>query len=191
MALLGQRWRIDANAIAFDAEQGLTTLDLQLVNTHQTGYRLYARPQGEMHIETLVSILAGVLRDLRDVHLRNADLIDPFATQVLVSQAFATHVPLRQAFKTVRSMDLQNITLQHGVVAITFHLNAMVGKHVPIVFHVLAQLGMGGVLKPRPQGGQHVSERELVRCRGVHVAHRNVGRLAGLDAQADTHQLSL
>ena len=95
MALLGQRWRIDANAIALNAEQCLTAFDLQLVNTHQTGYCLYTRPQGKMHIQTLVSILAGVLRNLRDIHLRNADLVDPFAAEVLVNQTFATHVPLR------------------------------------------------------------------------------------------------
>ena len=37
----------------------------------------------------------------------------------------------------------EHIALQHGVVGIALHLDAVVGKHMAVVFDVLTQLGTG------------------------------------------------
>jgi hypothetical protein len=51
--------------------------------------------------------------------------------------------------QAVRHVHFQHITLQHGVVGIALHFNAVVGKDVAVVFDVLAELFRCRVLPAR------------------------------------------
>ena len=61
-----------------------------------------------------------------------------FAAHVFVSQTGAANMSQCQTGQVVRLVNFQHITLQHGVMRIASHLNALIGKHMPVVFNVLA-----------------------------------------------------
>ena len=62
------------------------------------------------------------------------------AAQVLVVDAGAAQVPLGQAGEAVRLVHFEHVALQHGVVRVALHLDAVVGEHVAVVLDVLAEL---------------------------------------------------
>ena len=94
-----------------------------------------------------------------------------------------------QAGQPVRFVHLKHVALQHGVVGIALHFNAVVGKHMPVVFDVLAEFGLGGVFKPGLEARQYLVTRQLRRCVGVVVGQRNVSRCARRDTEAQSHDL--
>ncbi|MCY1529864.1 hypothetical protein D9M68_650320 [compost metagenome] len=65
----------------------------------------------------------------------------------------------------------------------------MVGEHVAVVLHVLAELGVLRVFQPGLELGQHLVERQLLGRVGSTVAQRDVGRRAGRHTEADAHDL--
>ena len=142
------------------------------------------RPQRLVHLQCHVRVFAGVLGGTLQVDLVKADLVGPLTAQVFEAQATAPQVALRQARQAVRLVDLKNITLQHGVMGVALDLDAMVGKHMPVIFHVLPQLGVQGVFKPRPEPRQHLVPRQLLGCAGVTVGQGDVSRFPGHHAQA-------
>ena len=81
---------------------------------------------------------------LGNIHLVKTDLVGALAAQVFVVDAAAAQVALGQAGQAVRLVHFQHIALQHGVVRVALHLDAVVGKHVAVVFDVLAQLFVAG-----------------------------------------------
>ena len=115
----------------------------------------------------------------------------PFAAQVFIGQALAAQVPQRQALQAMRFVHFQHIALQHGVVHIALHLDAVVGKHMAVVFHMLAQLVFRRVLQPRFELGQHLSQWQLRGRIGGVVAQGDVSGSAWRDAHADAHNLRL
>ena len=66
--------------------------------------------------------------------------------QVFVVDAAASQVALGQAGQAMRLVHFEHVALQHGVVGIALDLDAMVRKHMAIVFDVLAQLLFSAVL---------------------------------------------
>ncbi len=111
------------------------------------------------------------------------------AAEVFVVDAAAAQMPLGQAGQAVRLVHFEHVALQHGVVRVALDLDAMVGEHVAVVLDVLAELLLRAVLEPGLELRQHLVARQLGRRVGVVVGHRNVGRLAGLHAEADAHDL--
>jgi hypothetical protein len=67
------------------------------------------------------------------------------AAQVFVADAGAAQVALGQAGQAVGLVHFQHVALQHGVVRIALHLDAVVGEHMAVVLDVLAQLGLWGL----------------------------------------------
>ena len=112
-----------------------------------------------------------------------------FAAQVFVVQPFAAHMALGQASEAVGLVHFQHIALQHGVVRVARHLNAVVGHDVAVVFDVLAQLLNGWVFKPRFELDQHFIHRQLHGCIAIAVRQRDVAGLARFDRKAQTHNL--
>ena len=108
--------------------------------------------------------------------LIKADLVGALAAQVFKADAAAPQVALGQAGQAVRHVHFQHIALQHGVVGIALHLDAVVGKHMAVVLDVLAQLFCSRVLQPGLELGQHLIAVQLRGRIGVAVGHRNVGR---------------
>ena len=89
----------------------------------------------------------------------------------------------------MRLVHLQHIALQHGVVRVALHLDAVVGEHVAVVLDVLAELLSAAIFQPRLELRQHRLNGQLVGRIGIAVGERNVGRLAGRDAEAQAHDL--
>ena len=108
-----------------------------------------------MHVQRQVGILTSVLPGAGNIHLVKADLLRTFAAQVFKAQTLATQMALGQAFQAVRFMHFEHIDLQHGVVHIATHFDAVVGKHMAVVFHMLPQLVLASVLQPGLEQGQH------------------------------------
>ena len=113
------------------------------------------------------------------------------AAHVFIRQSFAAQVPVGQTFQTVRLVHFQHITLQHGVVCIALHFNAMVGKHMAVVFHMLTQFVFAVIFQPRLELLQHVLQRQLRWGICGVMRQWNVGSLSCGHTHADAHQLRL
>ena len=144
-----------------------------------------------MHGQREVGVFTGVLGGFSHIDLGKRNLMHAFATQVFIRQTLATQMPLGQAGQAMRLVHFQHIALQHGVVHIALHLNALVGKHMAVVLHMLTKFVFMGVLKPRLQSRQHFQQRQLRGRIGGVVTQGNVSRLARLYAHADAHDLRL
>ena len=142
-----------------------------------------------MDIQRLVGVFTRILRRLCDVHLIKGDLVHAFAAQVFKADASSPDVAQRQAAQSVRFVHLQHVALQHGVVCVALHFDAVVGEDVAVVFEMLAQLLFRRVFQPRFELGQHLVARQLRGRTWVVVRERNVGGLARFDAEADAHDL--
>ena len=84
----------------------------------------------------------------------------------------------------------QNIALQHGVVCIALHLDAVVRHDVAVVFDVLTHLVHGRVFKPWFEFGQHLIDGQLRGRIAIAVCERDVAGFAGFDGETQTHNLS-
>ena len=190
-ALGGQSRAINQHSVALNTVQRLGAGDFQLIHRAQTIIGLQARPQHAVHIQCHVSVFTGVLRGARHIDLAERNLVRALATQVLVTQAAAAHMTLGQAGQPMGTMHLQHIALQHGVVHIATHLDAVVGQHVAVVLDVLPQLVGVRVFQPGTQALEHLAQRQLLWGIRTGMGQRNVGRLAGLHRQRDAHNLRL
>ena len=191
MALGCQGGRVDQHAVALHAVQRLAAGDLQFIDIAQACIGLQQRPQALVYRQRHIGVFACVLRGAVNVHLVKANLRSTFAAQVFKAQAFTPQVPRSQALQAVGLVYLEHVALQHGVVQIALHFNAMVGKDMAVVFDMLAQFGARRVLQPGLQARQHVLQRQLLRRSGKTMGQRDVRRLARCDAQADAHDLRL
>jgi hypothetical protein len=156
-----------------------------LVDELQPGVGLHLRPQRAVHLHRHLAVFARILGGARHVHLREGDLVLALAAQVFVAQALAAQVALGQAFQAVRLVRLDDVALQHRVVLVAQHVQAVVGEDVQVVLDVLAHLGARGVFQPGLQASQHLVHRQLLGRVAVAVRQRDVGRLAGLHREAD------
>ena len=191
VALARELLCIDLHAVALDAEQHFAGLDFQLVDAAQLVFLLELRPQGLVYLQGKVGILAGIYRGLTHRHLAEGNLAGTLAAQVFVAQAAAVDMALGQAFQSVRLVRLQHIALQHGVVDIATHLDAVIGEHMPVVLDVLAQLGVAGIFQPGSQALQHLVQWQLFRRFRRLMAERDIGRLPRLHTQADAQDARL
>ncbi len=191
VALRGEHGCVDQDTVALDAVQRLAAFHLQVVDKKQFVVGLYLRPQDAVHIQGLVRVLTRILGRFGNIDLVELDLVRAFAAQVFVIDTAAPDMPLGEAGQAVRLVHLQHITLQHGVVGVTLHLNAVVGKHVAVVFDVLSQLGPGRVFQPGFQARQNVITRQLRGRAGVVMRQWNIGCFTRGHAKAQTHDLGL
>ena len=190
-ALLRQDRRIDQDAGALDAVKRLAAGDLQLVDEAQLCIALDLGPQRQVHVERLVRVLARVLGSLVDGDLRERNLVRALAGDIHVIDAAATQMPFGQAGQPMRLVDFEHIALQHRVVRIALHFDAMVGQHMPVVFDVLAELGPRRVFQPRLEPRQHLTPRQLRGHIAIAVSQRNIGCDARLGAERDSDDLGL
>ena len=186
MALGGEHGRINQHTVALNAVQGFAAVNFQLVDEVEFVIALNLRPQCQMHVQCLVGIFASVFAGFVYVHLIKTYLIGALAAQVFKAQSRATHVAQRQAGQTVWFVHFQHIALQHGVVGIALYFNAVVGKHMAVIFDVLTQFFVRGVFQPRFQFGQYLVAWQLNGCIRVAVRQWNVGGSANAGAQTNT-----
>ena len=183
VALPGQGVGVDHHTVAFDAVQRLAAGDFQFVDGLELVVGLQAGPQHPMHVQRLVAVFTGVFGSFVDGHLGKGDLVGTLATQVFVADAAAPHMPLGQAGEVVGLVHLQHIALQHGVVGIALHLDAVIGKHMPVVFDVLPQFEVPRALQPGFEAGQHLVAGELRWGVRAVMGQGNVGGLPWLYAE--------
>ena len=99
---------------------------------------LQLRPQRQVDVQGLIGVFARIFGGFGNIHLVKADLMGAFATQIFKTDAAAPQMALGQAGQSVRLVHFEHIALQHGVVRVALHFNAVVGKHMAVVFDVLA-----------------------------------------------------
>ena len=189
MALQRQHGPVNQHAVALNAVQGLAAGDLHLVDKAQPVVGLQLGPKRMVDSERLVRVLARVFGGAGDVDLRERNLPSPLAAQVFIADTAAPQVAQSQAGQPVRLVHLEHIALQHGVVHIALHLDAVVGEYMAVVLDVLAQLGPAGVLQPGFQAGQHLSPGQLLGRTRVVVGQRHIGGLTRLHRKAHAHDL--
>ena len=78
----------------------------------------------------------------------------------------------RQRAEIVRFVTLQDVGLQQCVVRDTAQFNAVIGKHMAIIFEMLANFFMRRRFQPGLEFHQHLINRQLFRCTGIVVAER-------------------
>ena len=142
-----------------------------------------------MDSQRLVRVFTRIFSGFSNFNLVEFDLVDPFTAQVFIADATAAQVALGQAPQAMGLVDFQHIALEHGVVDIALHFNTVVGKHMPVVFDVLAELASGGVFKPWLETGQNLVSQQLHWRVRVVMRERNVGGLARSNAEADADNL--
>jgi hypothetical protein len=96
-------------------------------------------------------------------------------------------VALGQAGQAVGLVHFEHVALQHGVVHVALHFDAVVGEHMAVVFDVLAELVVLAVFQPGLEARQHLVARQLRGGVRPGVGQRNVGGLARLHAETDAH----
>ncbi len=188
-ALPCQRGRVNQHAVALHAVQRLAAFHFKLVDETQLVITLQLRPQHPVDIERLVGVLAGVLGRLVHRHLRKGNLVRALARHHFIVDAAAAQVALGQAGQAMGLVHFKHVALQHGVVRIALHLDAVVGEHVAVVLDVLAKLLLLRVLQPGLHAGQHFLPRQLLGRVAVVVGQRYVGGLARLDAERHADDL--
>ncbi len=158
-----------------------------LVKTLQLRHGLDPGPQRLMKPQRNVRILRRVFggpvdRDLVERELLCAlagNLIEGNRANSQISQCGRVHVvPDGHAVEDVR--------LEHGVVTHARELDAVIRKHMGIVFEVMAELWQLRVLEDRLQRGQHALTAQLIRRAGVVVPKRHVGRHTRGSAEGDS-----
>ena len=189
MALQRQHGPVNQHAVALNAVQGLAAGDLHLVDKAQPVVGLQLGPKRMVDSERLVRVLARVFGGAGDIDLRERNLPRPLAAQVFIADTAAPQVAQSQAGQPVRLVHLEHIALQHGVVHIALHLDAVVGEYMAVILDVLAQLGPAGVLQPGFQAGQHLSPGQLLGRTRVVVGQRHIGGLTRLHRKAHAHDL--
>ena len=185
-----QHGRVNQHAATLNAVQGFTAVDFQFINKAQLFIGLKLWPQHLVDGQRLVRVFTRILGCFCNVDLAEPDLARPFAAQVFISDATAAQMAFGQTAQAMRLVHLQHIALQHGVVRVALHVDAVVGKHVAVIFNVLAEFGFSRVLKPGLESGQHLVTRQLRRSTGVVVHQGNIGRFARGHAKTDADNFS-
>ncbi len=166
-------------------------LDL-LVHLQQRLVLLQRAVQHVVQLQRDVGVLGGILGRLLECDLVEGDLFRALAGDVLVLDRVHVQVELGAGIHVVsRRARVQHVGLEHGVVAHAVEADAVVQQHVRVVLEVMADLRAVRVLEQRLELRERLLAVELVRCAGVIVGERQVGRVAGLDAERHADDLGL
>ena len=137
-----------------------------------------------------VGVFGGVMRRIVDRDLRERDRLRALAGHVLVLHGLVAKMTLRQRIHVVpRDAGIQHEALQHRVVGIALHLDAVATQHVQVVLAVLAEFPLRRIGQQRAQCVEYRRARQLHRRTGIVVRQRDVAGLAGFDAEADADQV--
>ena len=185
-----QQVGVELYAGAFDAAQDRQQRHFDIaVNRLQ----MRRRDQGRVHVQVQaqrdVRVFGGVGAGTFDIDLIETDLAGALAAHFLVFDRRLAQMPRRQRVHVVAFVRLQHIALQQRVVRDAVQIDAVVHQHMPVVFQVLADLGLAGVFQQRLQPGEGCCERQLRRRAGIVMRQRQVGRFARADRKRHADQL--
>ncbi len=188
-ALRPQQIAVYQHAGTLDALQHFADLHFQRVNARQPSISLDLRPKPLVHLQGEIGIFAGIARRHIERHLIEGDGLGTLAADLFVAQGVVpAEVAAHQTVEAVRLVRLDHIALKQGVVRIAANRHARVGEHMAVVLGVLPELGFVGVFQPGPQAFEHLGHGQLLGRAGVSVGQRQIGGLAGRDAERNADQ---
>ena len=190
-ALLFQQPAVHEHAVVLHLEQHRHERLLDLLVDREQGRVLFERGMEDaVQLQRDVRVFGRVLGGPLDRHLVEGDLLRALAGDVLVLDRVDAEVELRAGIHVVaRRGRVQHVGLEHRVVAHAGEFDAAALQHVCVVLQVMADLPALRVLEQRLQPRERRRPVELVRRAGVVVRERQVGGLAGLDAERDADDL--
>ena len=145
-----------------------------------------------MQAQRDVGILCSVGRRLLERHLVEGELFRPLAGNLLELDRVVVQIGLRQRIHVVACRHrVVDVGLEHGIEGNALHLDSMVGQHVHVVFQVLAELGLFGILENRLQRIEHLVAIKLRGSIRTSVADRDVAGFALTDSERETDNLRL
>ncbi len=188
-SLLAQRIDIHQHAALLHAGQHRHQRNLQ-ITIDGDGARFCRQlwPDRLMQAQGDVGVFRRVARCHANVDLRERNLPGALPGDVLVVDGLVAEVLLCQRVHVVpRCGGVQHVGFKHGVVADTLQADAGTCQHVHVVFCMLAELGLGGILEQGLQRREHARGVQLRWRPGVIVRKRNIGRCSGLHREGNTH----
>ena len=159
--------------------------------------RLQRVPQPQRH----VGVLGGVIGRLVDGDAVETDLRFAGAGDVMEMNGVVVEPALGEIVHAVAAFaGVEHVGDQHGVV-VAGDLDAALGEHQPVVFHVLRDLEDALVLEQRLENGQRVLFLDLVGCEpGIEqpvaaaillVRERHIAGFVGCDGEREAAQAGL
>ena len=129
--------------------------------------------QGERAIGPLRRVFGGA----RNLDRGERDAAGALAGDLVVAEHRPAAIALREHAELVALVHFEHVRLEQRVVHAAGEAHAVVGEHVGVEFHVLADLAAVGALEPGLEQAERGVDRELRRCAGVVVRERQVDRL--------------
>jgi hypothetical protein len=138
-----------------------------------------------MKLQRDVRILGGILARAVDVDLVEFDLLRALSSDIGVRDRLDVQMPPREAVHVVRTMRLEHIRLQQGVMRDAPQLDPVIREHVLVVLDVLADLALRRIGKPRFEARKRRIERQLIGRTRIPVRERYVARAPRLDRERE------
>ena len=110
------------------------------------------------------AVLGGVAGRVVERDLREQDLLGALAGDIGVLDRVVAEVALGQRIHVVAAGGgVEHEALEHRVVGVAAHVDAVAAQHVQVVLAVLAELALAGVGEQRRSASQHLVAVELRR----------------------------
>ena len=93
-----------------------------------------------MQLQCDVGVFRRILRGTLDRHLVETDLVCAFAGDLFKRNRFHAEMAGREIVHVVRLVAFKHVRLQQSVVQDTPEVQTVIGKHVSVVFEILADL---------------------------------------------------
>ena len=144
--------------------------------------------QAQGDIGVLCRVGAGILH----LDLIEGQLFGALAGNILEMDGLVAEILQSQAVHVVTGRcGIQHIGLEHGVVANTAQVDAVVGQHTGVILQILPDLGALRVLQQGLQHAQHLIAIQLRRRAQIIVGQWHIGGLTGLYRKGNAHHLRL
>ena len=130
-----------------------------------------------------IGIFSGIGSGLLQVDLVEGELLGTFAGDVFVVDGLVTQQPEGEVIHVMALGRIQHVGFEHGVMLDTFHLDTVIGKHMGIIFQVLADLADLAVLQQRLKRTQHLVFTQLLRSADIVMSERYIGGLSFFDRE--------
>ena len=191
-ALRFERGRVDQHAVAFHREQdfhgGQFDLLVDVIEFFVAGD---LRVKRVMQLQRDIGIFCGVIGGALYFDLIKSDLRYTPARHILKGDGPGAEVARGQRRHVVALVAFQYVAFEQGVVLIAAHFDAVIGKHVQIVFVVLSQFLFCRVFEPGLEFGERHVEGDLGRRALITVHQWKISRLAGRNAEGKADDLRL
>ena len=119
-------------------------------------------------------ILNRVARGFVNLYLRKGNLAHAFATHVFIRQTGDVHIARGNRIQTMLRRGVEHIGFEQRVVYHAVERNAVIGKHMAVVFQMLADFVLIGIFQPRLEFRQNGIQIQLRHRLHALMRHRHV-----------------